>query len=142
MVAEVESDEEWDLAVTSSDSAFYLSRNSGRGKRIVGLDRLQGKDLKSRLALISWTKSNVERARYLIMEFKSIHKCVDPEKVNLGSSLLILNLLAKYCKFGAVNALKNDRMGALIQGLRIVYEKHEHTTAWTVINGVEHMNRC
>eukprot|EP00171_Calliarthron_tuberculosum_P000723 IDg723t1 len=42
-----------------------------------------------------------------------------------------MNLLAKYCKFGHEDSLKNDSIEALVQGLQIVYEENNHTTVWS-----------
>lgn len=43
-----------------------------------------------------------------------------------------MNLLARYCRFGTPEWLKDDSMGGLVQGLRIVYEEHGHHQSWTV----------
>lgn len=50
----------------------------------------------------------------------------------MDSSKFVLNLLADYCKFGTAQSLKNDSMGALVQGLRHVYCEHGHTRTWNV----------
>ena len=96
--------------------------------------------MKSRHELISSscsksTKYNVERARRLMTHYASHHNVDDPKTVTPFSSELVLNLLATYCKFDTIYALKNETMGAFIQGLRILYEENGHTTAWTVMNG-------
>ena len=46
-----------------------------------------------------------------------------------------MNLIAEYCNFGKPDSLKNDAMGCLVQGLRIVYEEHGHTTTRSVVEG-------
>lgn len=35
-----------------------------------------------------------------------------------------MNLLAKYCRFCSSDSIKDDSLGAIIQGLCSVYEKH------------------
>jgi len=46
-----------------------------------------------------------------------------------------MNLLAQYCRFGKPDALKNDAMGSLIQGLRILYEEKGHIESWSIRDG-------
>ncbi len=42
-----------------------------------------------------------------------------------------MNLLAKYCKFGKPDALKNDSLASLVHGFRILYEESGHTESWS-----------
>ncbi len=43
-----------------------------------------------------------------------------------------MNFTASYYDFDRLDSLKNDSIGPLIQGLRIAFEEHGHTTAWSV----------
>lgn len=43
-----------------------------------------------------------------------------------------MNCLGRYCKFGTSEYLQDDSIGALIQGLWIVYECHGNCRTWTV----------
>ena len=78
------------------------------------------------------TEDNVKRARKLLGEFSKIHGTEDPFVVSIESNDLILNLLHKYCRVGTENALSDDTMGGLIQGLRRVYDEHGHDMSWTI----------
>ncbi len=78
------------------------------------------------------TQANERRARKALQAYSKIHNAPD---VTLDSSILVTNLVAKYCKYGEQNALKNDAMGSLIQGFKIVYEDSGHIEAWSVRDG-------
>ena len=115
-------------------------RNRGRGNSSIPLQRLDRDTLLTREDLImsansNSTKANVARARTVLSKFAAKHRASDPKDVTPNSSLLVMNAIAFYCNFGNLDALKNDAMGSLIQGLRIVYEEHGHTTAWSVCDG-------
>ena len=117
-----------------------MRRRRGRGNRSIPLQRLGNGSLKSRADLIlsansKSSKANVRRARKVLLHYCAKHDAPDPSRVTSHSSVLIMNLLADYCNFGKPNSLKNDAMGSLIQGLRIVYEEHGHITAWNVRDG-------
>ncbi len=49
-----------------------------------------------------------------------------------GVDKLIMNLLYTYCRCGTEQALSDDTMGGLIQGLRHVYSEAGHRGAWVV----------
>lgn len=78
------------------------------------------------------TQASVKRAKNVLFVFAPAHDSPDPVRITPNSSLLVLNLLAKYCKFGSPQSLKDDSMGALVQGLRIVYEQHGHHQNWMI----------
>lgn len=78
------------------------------------------------------TASNVKRARKLLTSYANLHGALEPVHVTKDSSILILNLLAEYCKFGTEQSLRNDAMGALIQRLRILYHENGHYQSWSV----------
>lgn len=130
-----------DKIVQNSNSFIRNSRrNRGRGNSSIPLQRLDKDTLLSRADLIlsansKSTKANVKRARTILAKFASQHSAPDPNEVTPNSSVLVMNVIAYYCNFGNGDALKNDAMGSLIQGLRIVYEEHGHTTAWTLCEG-------
>ena len=64
-----------------------------------------------------------------------MHEAPDPEQVTPNSSNLVMNLITDYCSYWKTSSLKNDAMGCLIQGLRIVYEELGYTTAWSIVDG-------
>lgn len=78
------------------------------------------------------TLANVKRAGKLLKEYAHIKGFSDPETVSPESSLLIVNLIAEYVKFGKPDALKVDALNALIQGLRITYMNAGHRHSWSV----------
>lgn len=78
------------------------------------------------------TASNVSRNRIALQKFANRHKASDSVHETNQSSVLVLNLLAEYGRFGEEKALKNDSMGALIQGLGTVYQGKGHFQAWYV----------
>ena len=67
--------------------------------------------------------------------FAELQGTRDPYEVTLGSSVLVMNLIAKYCKTGRPDSLRSDAFNCLIQGLRTVYEKQGHIDAWSVRDG-------
>ena len=100
------------------------------------LSRLQG-ELVPRTALIlsansKSTMQNVRRGKKLLKLFAELQGTRDPNEVTLGSSVFVMNLIAKYCKTGRPDSLRSDAVNCLIQGLRIVYEQHGHIDAWSV----------
>ena len=104
----------------------------GRGKRKGGVNSFTDSPLRESYDLVSTaasasTKANVKLARRVLKEYCAVKRAPDPKSVTPESSKLILNLLADYCKFGTADALKNDSMGALAQGLRHVYCEEGHT---------------
>lgn len=77
----------------------------------------------------SSTLKNVRRAGKVLSEFFLKNDAPDPKEVSKESSVLILNLLASYCRMGTKDALGDNSMGAIVQGLRHVYEKIDTTKA-------------
>ena len=120
--------------------SFRSSKNrKGKGPERSSLLRLQG-ELITRTELVlsansKSTKANAKRAEMLLNHFMKLHGEPDPINVTVRSSCLVMNLIAKYCKFGRPDSLKNDAMGSLIQGLRIVYEESGHIDSWSVRDG-------
>lgn len=113
-----------------------LNRRCGRGSNGPNFARLGEGDFASRNELLSSavsksTQANIKRAKKVLDEYSRQHGTSDPEQVSVDSSLFVMNLLAKYCKFGAKDSLRDDSMGALVQGLRYVYEENGHTSTWT-----------
>lgn len=99
----------------------------GRGNRGVAVSfknvTVSSSKANSELLSVASSKSsrqNKERARKVLQEFTSRVGTKDPQKVTPQTSILILNLLSKYCKTGS--ALSEDTMGGLIQGLRYLLE--------------------
>ena len=80
----------------------------------------------------SSTKPNVTLPRRVLKGYCALKSAPDPHRVTPESSKRILNLLAEYRKFGTGYALKKNRMGALVQGLRQVPCEHGHTKTWQV----------
>ena len=76
----------------------------------------------------------------MLQEFATEQSASDPVHISPEASLLIPNLLAQYSRLGKEDSLKDDAMGALIQGLRLVYEKEGHCGSWTVIGDVAYGN--
>ena len=129
------------MAKTYSDDGhppeMALNARKGRGKKKTGGNAFTDGPLRESYDLVSTaasssTKANVKMARRLLKEYSELKSAPDPHRVTLESSKRILNLLADYCKFGTADALKNDSMGALAQGLRHVYCEHGHTKTWQV----------
>ena len=50
----------------------------------------------------------------------------DPISVSAESSKLVVNLLSLYCKTFSDNLLTDESMGALVQGLRFIYDEAGH----------------
>ncbi len=79
------------------------------------------------------TLENAKRAKKLLLAYAVKHSAPDPFQVNSNSSTLILNLLTEYCKMNSpdlTSVLRNNSMGCMIQGLRLVYEEYGHLEAW------------
>ena len=81
------------------------------------------------------TKGSVKRARTILSRFAAQHGARDTREVTPNSSVLVMSVIAYYCNFGNLDALKNEAMSSLIQGLRIGCEEHGHTTAGTICEG-------
>lgn len=80
-------------------------RNPGRGSSTVPLDRITGSPLCTRETLVcsatsEASKENAKRARKLHTQFAHVRKAGDPVTASANTSLLVLNLIAKYCNFG------------------------------------------
>ena len=84
------------------------------------------------VAISSATKQNIARAKRLLMAFTALTGDPDPVSVTEKSSVLVMNLLSSYCKMGKKDALGDDSMGALVQGLRHLYDEHGHDEVWTL----------
>jgi len=78
------------------------------------------------------SEANKKRASRLLAEFAELVGAEDPKKVTVESSKLVLNLLNNYCKIGTPGALSDDTVGALVQGLRAVYEEAGHRAPWNL----------
>jgi len=112
----------------------------GRGRRgnrgVSGRSEFSDRALKpvyefTKVALSKASTANVQRARKKLQEFSKLHNASDPREVSSSSSVLVVNLLAQYCKFGTSEALTVNSMLAMIQGLRHVYNEHGHTLNYT-----------
>lgn len=111
----------------------FLRKNKPHRNKASPAD-LQDKTIFTRSQLLSSacsksTLANAKRAKKILLEFAKLHNAPDPREFKANSSLLVLNLVAKYCNFGKPESLKNDSMGALVQGLRLVYDDYSHTKA-------------
>lgn len=73
----------------------------------------------------------MQRAKTFLLQFYKAYGALDSFHVSSSSSLLIVNLLAKYCKFKPPAALKDDLMEDLAQGIRLVYEENVHVASWS-----------
>ena len=130
-----------DCILTNVSSSSTDPRMTNRTRRTSTIDFRRFKpnlDTRESLIACSFSKStleNKERARKALEIFASMHGIPDPVRVTKESSNRIMNLIAQYCKLGTRDTLKNDAMGALIQGLRHVYEEHGHTTPWCIVEG-------
>lgn len=60
------------------------------------------------------TAANARRAKNLLIDFAMLHGAQDPYFFTVGSFLLVMNLIAKYCKFGTIESLQNDSMEAMV----------------------------
>ncbi len=78
------------------------------------------------------TARNIRNARKILREFCIKTEAKDPVEVTPESPKLIMNLLYTYCRCGTEQALSDDTMGGLIQGLRHVYSEAGHRGAWVV----------
>lgn len=108
-----------------------------RGSQGINVQFRTGERLLGRHELLSSansksTQANVKTAKKILREFATHYNAPDPEDVTCNSSTLVMNLLAKYCRFGTQDSLKDDTMGGLIPGLRIVYEQNGHHQALVV----------
>ena len=126
----------------SNYESTSIKRSEGRksiGVNSCSLQRLQGTLIPRAQQVLSAnrksTKANTRQAQKVLQYFMQLHGESDPINVSLNSSCLVMNLIAKYCKFGTAESLKNDAMASLIQGLRIVYEEHGHIDAWSIRDG-------
>ena len=61
------------------------------------------------------TKANAKRAYMLLNHFRRLHGEPDAMYLTVSSSCLVMNLIAKYCKFGRPDSQKSDGIGSLIQ---------------------------
>lgn len=111
----------------------------GRGNKSTN-NRFEGvsaETLRPETALIGVASSkssitNKKRAARLLSEFAQKVGAEDPVSVTIESSKLVLNLISVYCKVGTPDAQSDDSVGALVQGLRAVYEEAGHRAAWNV----------
>lgn len=79
------------------------------------------------------TKRNIGLARKLISSYTTETNQPDPNSVTINSSIFVLNLIAKHCKFGTAESLARNTMDGIVQGLRFVYDEFGHTSNWTVL---------
>ena len=112
-----------------------MSRRQGRGSR--SACPVSSENLLPRHEILVGASSrssvsNFKRAKNLFPSFASQHGAADPVAVSKDSSLLVLNFLYEYCKIGTGTVRKNDTMGGMIQGLRMLYEENGHIQSWRV----------
>ena len=78
------------------------------------------------------TKKNVKKAEKILAIFARLQGAPDPKEVTENSSSLVCNLLHQYCRLGTPEALTDESVGSIIQGLRILYQQHGHYDNWQV----------
>ena len=126
-------------------SIMAPAKRIGRGKKSFEKDRfasVQSHSLRSEqsmcvIASSASSKKNANRARAVLHQYckrisSPTNEIQDPRTVSPESSRIVMNLLYDYCKMNSPEALSNDSVAAMVQGLRTVYEEAGHRGRWTV----------
>lgn len=113
------------------------SNRKGRGNRTVSdsFKNLSAESMKNEAELLGVASSktsreNKVRAEKILQNFTTKVGSTEPGSVTPQTSVLLLNLLSQYCKTGLPDALADDTMGGIIQGLRTVFEENGHRGPW------------
>lgn len=127
----------WPPVQFPSMASKLIKKKSGTKAASGRFQNISSDDLKSEANLLSIATSkssmnNKKRANDLLTEFSGKVGFIDPFKVRAETSTLILNLLSEYCHTGKKEALSDDTMGALVQGLRALYLDHGHKGSWMI----------